>query len=156
MNRQRLLIALLLSLTACTPPSQRFASDAGRRETGVPALHAVHDEQLRELMSRMNSLLQERFMTEPELDVERRRHARHIAATAQNLSQTIDAILTTLPTLQLSAGEQTAFLALANKLREQSQNLQDQAGQNRMDAIPGTLEQISTTCTSCHALFRKL
>lgn len=156
MNRPIVLIPLLLTLLACSEPAYRFASDAGRSETGQPALHAVSNEQLHELMDRMNSLMQERFMTEPELDVERRKYARQVADTAQNLSQTVDAILATLPSLQLNATEQTAFLALVHKLREQTQALQEQAEQNRIDAIPSTLQQMDTTCTSCHALFRNL
>ncbi len=156
MKRPILPILLLLTLLSCADSTPRSFSNAGHSETGQPALHAVHDNQLHELMDRMNSLMQERFLTEPELDVERRKYAQRIFKTAQNLSQTLDAILTASTKLKLSNVEETTFQALAQKLRKQVQELQKQAEQNRMEAIPGTLEQMNSTCISCHALFRKL
>lgn len=158
MHRAFRLIPLSLALAACgTEPAPPYiALDAGHRQTGQPALHAVHNGQLHELMGRMASLMQERFLTEPELDSERRRQARHISDTAQNLAQTIDAILATQPSLALNASEQGTFRALADKLREQTQTLRQQAEQNRLDAAAATLQQMDATCTACHALFRKL
>lgn len=158
MHRAFWLTTLGLALTACgTEPAPPYiALDAGQRQTGQPALHAVHNGQLHELMGRMASLLQERFLTEPELDSERRRQAKHIADTAQNLAQTIDAIRATLPSLPLNTAEQSTFRALADKLREQTGELRQQAEQIRLDAAAATLQQMDATCTACHALFRKL
>jgi len=151
------LALILLTLTACYSPGGKFHSEiGGRSETGNPALHAIQDKQLRELMARMDALMQERFMTEPELDAERRKYARRIAVNAESLSQTVDSIVDRLPSLQLPRDEQHTFLALAQKLREQSRQLQEQAQSNQIDAIGGTVHVINTTCTSCHALFRKL
>lgn len=148
-------IALILS--ACSSSGSQHAHlEGGRSQTGQPALHAVRDNQLRELMARMDSLMQERFMTEQQLDVERRKYSRQIGETARNLSANVGNIIAGMPGLQLNASEQTAFLALANKLREEAQQLQQLAEQNHIDAIPDSLHEINTTCTSCHALFRKL
>lgn len=149
------ILALMLLLTACSHVDNRRFMEGGRSETGAPALHAIHDTQLRELMDRMDSLMQERFMTETQLDSERRKYARQIADSAQQVSKTVSDIIAKMPTLPLSSSEQTTFLALANKLYQQNQNLYEQAGQNRIDAIDDSLHQINTTCTSCHALFRK-
>jgi cytochrome c556 len=151
-----LFIPFLFILTACADSTSRAVTDTGQNETGQPALHAIHDQQLHELMGRMNSLMQERFMTEPELDAERRKYAQRVAKTAQNMLQTLDAILATTSTLKLNKTDETTFQALTEQLRKQTQELQQQGDQNRMDAIPNTLEQMKTTCTSCHALFRKL
>ncbi len=151
------LALFLLTLTACYSPGNKLHSElGGRSETGQPALHAIQDKQLRELMARMDALMQERFMTEPELDAERRKYAQRIAENAQTLSQTVDNILARMPSLQLSTDEQHTFQALAQKLAEQSRLLQDQAKSNQIDAVSNSLHQINTTCTSCHALFRKL
>lgn len=151
------LALILLTLTACYSPGDKFHSQFdGHSETGQPALHAIQDKQLRELMARMDALMQERFMTEPELDAERRKYAQRIAENAQTLSQTVDTIIARMPSLPLSTDEQHTFQALAQKLAEQSRHLQEQARTNQIDAVSGTLHQINTTCTSCHALFRKL
>ncbi len=157
MTRPILLVPFLFTLLSCADStSHPVITAAGRKETGQPALHAVRDGRLRELMGRMNNLMQERFLTEPELDAERRRYAVQIFSTAKDLSKTIDILPSTLPALQLSAAEQTTFLALVAKLRAQTQTLQEQAEKKRIDDIPNILEQMNTTCMSCHALFRKL
>lgn len=155
MNRSILLILSSLTLIACTDSTPRTVTNSAHNETGNPALHSVHNDKLRELMGRMNALMQERFLTEPELDAEHRKYAQQISNTAQNLSQTIDVISATLPSLRLNSTEQTTFIALVSKLREQTQTLQVQTKQNHFGVIAYTLEQIETTCISCHALFRK-
>jgi hypothetical protein len=155
MNYLFLTTALVLLLSACSTLDREHIAEGGRSETGEPALHAIHDNELRDLMDRMDSLMQERFMTETQLDNERRKYSHRIADSAQDLSKTIDTIIAKLPSLALSPAEQTTFLALANKLRQQTELLQQQASQNRIDAIDDGLHQINTTCTSCHALFRK-
>jgi len=150
------LSALLLMLSACSQNNQYAYLQGGRSQTGQPALHAVRDKRLHELMDRMNSLMQERFMTEQQLDVERRKYSRQIGEAARDLAATVEIMIARMPGLQLNAGEQTTFLALAGKLREEMCRLQHLAEQNHIDAIPDSLHEINTTCTSCHALFRKL
>jgi hypothetical protein len=156
MNQPILLIPLLLVLAGCADPASHPVSDMGYSETGQPALHAIQNQQLHTLMNQMNSVMRERFMTEPELDVERRLYTQRIAKVAQSLSQTLDAVRATSSTLKLDKTEETAFQALTQKLYKQAVELQEQAEHNRIEVIPATLEQINSTCTSCHALFRKL
>jgi hypothetical protein len=150
---QSILLGALL-LTGCAAGPEQ--APRALPDTGMPALHAVNDTRLRELMAQMNSLLFERFMTEHELDKERRKHARQIAAAAVDLDHAIDAILARQPALQLNAAEQTPFTALAAKLREQARELKLQADANQIDALPAMLERMTHTCTACHELFRKL
>ncbi|WP_197492620.1 cytochrome c [Methylomonas methanica] len=151
------LSAIVLILSACSNQSNQHAHlEGGRIQTGQPALHAVRDNQLRELMDRMDNLMQERFMTEQQLDVERRKYSRQIGEAARNLAANVEIMIAAMPGLQLNAGEQTAFIALANKLRDEMRQLQLITEQNHIDAIPDSLHEINTTCTSCHALFRKL
>ncbi len=155
--KTKFIVAMVLILNGCSSSQTKHDHvEGGRSQTGQPALHAVRDSQLRELMARMDSLMQERFMTEQQVDTERRKYSRQIAETARNLSGNVDNIISKLPGLQLSASEQTAFLALAGKLRDETRELQRLAEQNHIDAIPDSLHEINTTCTSCHALFRKL
>jgi len=145
------------TLAACSSQGNGLHDDiGGRSETGRPALHAIYDNRLRELMSKMDVLVQDRFMTQPELDQERRKYAQGLADNAKNLQQTVDKIIGRMPALQLSGGEHQAFLALAQKLSEQSRLLQEQARLNHIDALDGIVRQINTTCISCHTLFRKL
>lgn len=142
-------------LSACSPTS-RPAGQAGLPDTGQPALHAVSDTRLRELMDQMNSLMFERFLTEPDIDRERRIYAQKIADAADKLGSTVDAILARLPALNLKPDEQVTFRALAGKLREQADALNTQARLNHIDSIEPMLDQMTATCSSCHTLFRKI
>lgn len=151
------LFIIVLLLNACTNAGdiQQIKPDIDHREIDQPASHGIQSSQLRELMDRMDILMQESFMTEHEVDIERRKYARRMASTASNLSKTVHAILLLLPSLKLNSEDQNAFLSLANKLDNQAQVLQKQAEQNQIDAISNSMNQISATCTTCHSLFRK-
>lgn len=157
MNTRIVLFAplALLFLLGCSD-SNRRPSLTGLPDTGEPALHALNDSRLRELMDRMNNVMFDRFKTQPELDKERDIYARKMAATATELSSAVDTILTRMPALNLAEGEQTAFRGLAKKLRDEANTLRHQTDHRQFDAIPATLDLITLTCSSCHELFRKL
>ena len=123
---------------------------------GNPALHAVQNGELRALMDRMNGLMMERFMTEHEMDIERRRHANQIIETAKNLAETAKMLVEKMPALDLKADEQKAFHNLADKLGQNAKNLQKQAENHSFPAMSDTLHDIQSTCLACHTLFRKL
>lgn len=156
MTKYRLAIVAAACLSACTASTQSPPPLSGLPDTGKPALHAVSDARLRELMDSMNTLMFERFMAEPDIDRERRLYTLKIADAASDLGATVDVILSRLPALNLGSDEQTVFRALAGKLRQQAETLQTQAKLNQIDGIQQTLNQTTATCSSCHALFRKL
>lgn len=148
---QKWVSLFVLFLTSCTEAGNtRFTELDGK---ALP--HAIQSAELRELMHRMDILMQESYMTEYEVDKERRKYALRIASGAENLSKNVTAITHLLPSLKLNAEDQRSFLSLANTLDDQARLLHKQARQNQIDAIDDTMRQISSTCASCHALFRK-
>lgn len=151
--RANLLFIFIACSTACTPNSSPFGP-GGLPETGRPALHAVQNERLHDLMDEINSLMFERMRTQLDIDRERRRRAGEIAEVARAMSERAGEMLSTLPELKLSPEEQTTFAALAKKLRAQSMQLEEEASSNYIDAIPQSIERMSLTCTACHELFR--
>lgn len=142
-----LFAAVMLLLAACAGKSSHLAPGS--------AAHAIHDQQLHQLMTRMDNLMHERFMTETQLDAERRKYAGQIADNASAISRTVGDIITQLPRLGLNAADQSVFLAQAAKLKQQAEQLGLLAGQNHIDAIDDHLRQINETCSTCHAVFRK-
>lgn len=157
MTLQNLAIVIVATLlSACTSISQPAATHAGLPDTGRPALHAVSDARLRELMDQMNGLMFERFITQPDIDRERRNYALKMANAADKLGSTVDAILARLPALNLNPNEQMTFRALAGKLREQADALNAQAKLNHIDTMGPMLDQMTATCSSCHTLFRRI
>lgn len=149
------LIICLPSFVACESMHDERLPLRGQSDTEAPALHAIHDARLRNLMREMNSLMFERMRTELELDQERRQKAVQIGRVAAEMEQTVGDIIDSLPRLSLNEDEQISFLALAEKLRNQVRMVKEQADHNYIDAIPGTLQHITTTCTMCHHLFRE-
>lgn len=154
MRKAELLFTSSLLLTACAT-QQPHPRHSGLFDTGEPALHAVSDARLRELMNRMNGLVFERFVAEPDRDRETQRDNREIAQAAEDLGQSIDGLYAHLPALGLSAHEQAAFRALADKLRGQADHLRELAANGDTDELAGAFAQVNATCTACHGLFRQ-
>lgn len=141
-----------LLLTACT---LQTAAPEIPTAAGVPVLHAIHDERLQQLMDEMNHLMFERMRTELELDRDRRRKTKAIAETAGAMLETLDLLPARLPQLGLRENERIVFLTLADALKGRTQTLEIQAKRNAVDSLPGTLEEIRSTCEGCHRLFRQ-
>jgi hypothetical protein len=131
----------------------QFAPDSS---DGQPALHAIKDQELRDLMDRMNGLMMERFMTEHEIDIERHKYVLQIIQASETLDATAQTLLNKLPTLGLEPAEQTAFRNLAHKLGQQAHSLKNQAENRSFNGVSATLHEMRTTCMACHTLFRKL
>lgn len=143
-----LLLALVTS--ACSSPQ---TTPDNRQPI---AQHASYDSRLRELMDKIEILSQERFLTDHEQDDERRKYTQQIATNAEQLARSTDGVIAKLPSLGLSAQQQQSALSLAEKLREQARQLQQQAQLHHIHAMSNHLQVIDTTCNACHALFKKL
>lgn len=117
--------------------------------------HAVQDARLREQMRELDALMYERMRTELEINRDRRRQAKEIAVVAADLSHTVAAIVAAAPRLPLTADERSRFLALAEQLRIRVDRLREHAEKGQIDAVLGTLGDITAVCGSCHRLFRK-
>jgi hypothetical protein len=152
MRATRLIVSVLW-IAACSTDRPRDEPAASPNSAGQPS-HAVQNARLHDLMTEMNSLMFDRIRTELDIDRERRRRTAQIAEVARAMSGMIDGILATLPDLNLAPAEQTSFASLANRLRNQARQLEEQARRNSVDAIPHTLDQMTLTCMACHRLFR--
>lgn len=156
MKRQYPLLAICCLTVACSTRPNEASNLTVAGNGGQPALHAVQDKELRQLMDRMNGLMLERFMTEQEMDIERSRFSEQIIAASKTLGDTANALVSKLPKLGLSLKEQNAFRALAQKLGQQANNLQKQTENHNFHAMSATLHDMTSTCMACHTLFRKI
>ena len=142
--------------SAKAEPASENKSQAMRPpETGEPAMHAIQNNRLQEVMNQINTLVYSQMYSEINLSEERQLKTQEIARIAQELASSESAIIDTMPTLKLKPGEQATFAALAEKLRTSAVQMETLASQNQLQRIPATLEAITSTCTACHALFRK-
>ena len=107
-------------------------------------------------MQRLNNLMLERNLTEPELDSQRRRTILLVLEVVKGAESSLDCILETAQRLKLNEYQLKRFHALANKLRVEAKTLRIQAETHQLSSIPATLDKMNNTCTSCHALFRSI
>ncbi|WP_020482901.1 hypothetical protein [Methylomonas sp. MK1] len=124
-------------------------------ETGEPAMHAIQNNRLQQVMQQINELVYAQLSSEINLGEQRELKTAEIARIANELAASEKSIVETLPSLNLKPDEQTTFLALADKLRVSAEHMQDLASENQLREIPATLDTITNTCISCHVLFRK-
>ncbi|BBL70974.1 hypothetical protein [Methylogaea oryzae] len=142
-----LLAAICLLSAGCAPtPGQRQSADAPR--------HGLHEERLRQLMQEMNALMFERYLTQPDIDRQRRSKAREIAAAAAAMADTLKEIQLSRTRLPLNATEHTLFATLTDRLSQQIQQMRQQAESGQTESLPQIREDMRATCAACHLLFR--
>lgn len=103
-------------------------------------------------MQRMDALLYERNQSELEIDKERLRRARELAAAARELATEIG---TTAPEdLGADAAARREFTALAQALGEAAASLDALATARRYAELPAQMERVAHRCVACHLRFR--
>jgi RNA processing factor Prp31 len=147
--------AVLLLIASCQPTS-RQQYQRRLADTGKPALHAVHDERLRELMGRLQGHMSNPNLPQ-EFDTTRgtESQAAEIQKVAAALAATAGDIPDYLPELKLTDAEKEEFRKLAEKLGTQARTLEAEARDRSVPAMNRTLNRINTTCNACHSLFRE-
>jgi cytochrome c556 len=167
--RSIIFVASLL-LAACSsdtqvasakPPVDLSAAQAGTEaginppDTGEPLMHAVQNEQLQKIMRQLNNLVYSRMTEDIDLNELRKTKTTELAQVARELAQNEQEILQTLPDLDLNEEEKLLFTSLERKLHRNALKMEELAVANNLAEIPGTLDVITSTCISCHSLFRK-
>ncbi len=165
-----LLLATLIFLTACSSdtqvvnvkPAVNLAASSSEAEAGInppdtgePLMHAVKNEQLQKIMKQLNNLVYTQMTSDIDLNELRKTKTTELAQVARELAQNEQEILRTLPDLDLSEEEKVLFTSLEKKLHRNALKMEQLAVANNLTEIPGTLDVITSTCISCHSLFRK-
>jgi cytochrome c556 len=119
-----------------------------------PTGHVLRSDELRALMKRMDALVYEETYTELDLDLERARQARALAAAADELAGTADAIAESALVLPLDETARTRFTELANQLYNRALAVQSASSGPDLQALRSAFGELEGTCIECHALFR--
>ena len=144
---------------ACRSPEQR---EAATGEAPPAARHAMHSEQLRKIMLGMGN---QAVRTWPqEIASERAADAEHDRQVdfdrARRLSAALGRAAGQIPQaiqgVDLTDGRRAAFLANAEWLRMQADELEALAKARDFDKMHETLHTIRDTCNGCHSQFREL
>ncbi len=137
---------------------QRPMEEYGRRleKTSKAALHAVHSERLRQIMSELERLSLNQLPQEIDVSAERQRHIGQMSPVAQAMAEAALHIPDVLEEVELSDEKRQVFIDLAEKLGNQAIELHRQTEQQSLSGVSQTLENIGATCNACHSAFRVL
>lgn len=143
-----LALTLLLALFSCQTTTTK-------KSGGSATLHAIHSEKLKGVMSDISGVAFNRLPQElgnphnsgsPDL--------RKVAAAAGALNRAASRIPAAVNSVSLEPAEEQVFLTLARRLKTQTSQLESQARSGDLSNVRLTMRQMSSTCNSCHTLFR--
>ena len=124
------------------------------QEKSKSVLNAIHSNDVRIIMRRLNVLAYEREFTELELEKLRARQIKLLAQTAGELAQTAEQLPEDVQK-DLNREDQTTFRAMANQLYSESLRLEKEAEANNYRALNEGYQRLRETCNACHRLFRE-
>ena len=119
-----------------------------------PALSAIHSDQLRRIMLRLNELAYEREYTELGLDRLRAKQIDSLVTEAETLAGNADGLSETQAREELTAEELITFKAIANQLYSEALQIQTDIHANNFMNVDKGYRQLRHTCNACHNLFR--
>ncbi len=145
---------LLATIFIATSSSLLANNTSGKLETGKTILNAIHSDEVKRIMQKLNSLIYEREYTELELQKLNHRQIELLIEEATTLSKTA----TNLPNISslkdLNEEEQLTFNAMANQLRKIAMELKREIDSNHEDKVDAVYIKLESTCNTCHQLFR--
>jgi hypothetical protein len=138
----------------CAPGCSLSAEAQYKRkvaETGAPALHAVENARLRQLMGDMSQLREQSDYSRP-LELQQDRDK--CAQVAKSLAESASKLPAIAPELKLNEHEAATYLSLAAKLRQQALDFGNVAQRGTFHELNQSMDRMMTTCNACHSLFR--
>jgi cytochrome c556 len=146
--------AVCVLLAACARPGRDLDLPMPPQSTGTAAMHAVHNEELRDVMMALASTSFDRLPQELDGPGRERTALQAASSRAQELADAADRIAIIADQTGLEPEQQQAFVTLAERLRDGALLLRTQADSGRTRLMTTTMKEIDDTCTSCHQLFR--
>lgn len=138
---------------SCSQTSQRhYETEVATAEK--TSLHAVHDERLRQVMRRLQTLTADRLPQEMDVRMINRTEARELADIAGSLASSSDEIPATLTSAELGDNDRAGFERLAMQLRADADQVRSYAERGDMDGVKMAVHNMTRTCNACHDAYR--
>jgi cytochrome c556 len=142
----------LLALGGCAVPAQlRYEREV--EDTAPAALHGVHTQRLVELMRGLERLRNERLPTAMDVAGAETAREREIEQVSRSLAASARAIPAVAADAPMSDEDRQAFLRMAADLERAATQLGASPARSP-DGLREQVQQIETTCQSCHRRFR--
>lgn len=145
-----LLLSSIIFITTCP---LLFANDVPEKlETGKTILNAIHSDEIKTIMQRLDILIYEREYTELELHKLNKKQIELLAKESVALSK-IAADLSNIDSLKkLNDEDQLTFNAMVSQLSDITMELKKESDANH--ETENIYIRLQSTCNTCHQLFR--
>lgn len=145
-----LLLSSIIFITTCP---LLFANDVPEKlETGKTILKAIHSDEIKTIMQRLDILIYEREYTELELHKLNKKQIELLAKESVALSK-IAADLSNIDSLKkLNDEDQLTFNAMVSQLSDITMELKKESDANH--ETENIYIRLQSTCNTCHQLFR--
>ena len=134
--------------------SASLSANETPQKTDKAMLHAIHSEEVRNIMRRLKLLIYEREYTELELEKLRHQQIRLLVEEAKSLTITAAQLPEIESLKKLNEEEQLTFNAMANQLHDVALELQKDIEANHRQELDKAYIKLQDTCNTCHRLFR--
>lgn len=145
---------LLAAIFIATSSSLLANNNSEKLETEKTILNAIHSDEVKRIMQKLNSLIYEREYTELELQKLSHRQIELLIEEATTLYQTATNQPNITSLKDLSEEEQLTFNAMAHQLREIAMELKREIDSNHANEVDAVYLKLESTCNTCHQIFR--
>jgi hypothetical protein len=150
MYLKTLLLSSIIFITTCP---LLFANDVPEKlETGKTILNAIHSDEIKTIMQRLDILIYEREYTELELQKLNKKQIELLAKESVALSKTAANLPNIHSLKNLSDEDQLIFNAIVNQLKEFAIELKKESDANHETET--LYIKLQSTCNTCHQIFR--
>ncbi len=145
--------AIVLAAASCDLSASRHYEDR-LLDTGEPALHAVHNDRLQEIMGDLDRLAAQSDGYDTPLEFNQKHN--ESLKVAEALVASAGRLPDLMMQLDLDEAEQRIYLSWARRLHGHAERYRAFSERRNLDEMSRTLEQMTATCNACHSTFRKM
>lgn len=142
---------ILLTLVLTNMPV--FAEEHSSSENKA-IFHAVHSDDVRNIMRRLKLLIYERENSELEIERLRNKQISLLAEEANKLANTAEDLPDIASLQSLNDEERLTFTAMANQLHDITLEMEKAINTNHQQELDEAYIKLQDTCNTCHKLFR--
>lgn len=147
-------IILIFLLSFFTLGSAMTAEPEKSRKLKTPLIHVIISDRIRDIMQKLNQLMNERGLSALEIMEYRVEYLKDLIITSNELVKAAENMTDAIPGVRIEPQNQVTFEALAKQLQEQAINIAFLAEQTDEEGLEPAYQRMSQTCNACHALFR--
>ena len=147
-------LSLIFLLSFFILGSAMTAEPENSKKLKTPLIHVIISDRIREIMQKLNQLMNERGMSALQIMEYRVEYLKDLIITSNQLVNAAENMTDAIPGVRIEPQNQVTFEALAKQLQEQAINIAFLAEQTDEEGLEPAYQRMSQTCNACHALFR--